>query len=308
MHPLQGLQAHWTCVGCDARYPVHEGIALVVPEPARLLDQPPLPDDVEAWCADLATLAPDAAAAREAWLLTMYALSHHPKACPASFVRRSMRDQHQLSEHLCTWLDAHGPVAGDALEVGCGVGGHAALWRAACSGSVTLCDLRPAMLQVGRALHAGEPCTLPWRQMGRRYTPITISAPTQPLDNVHYIVGDALNPPFPAEHFSLVSALNLLDAIRDPWMLLGQLDALTAPGGLLLLGQPFHYEPHAQHPDGWFAHPDALIDTLQGRLTGLEHLDYDILEADDGVPWSLPAHDRLVHRYAMHLVLARKRG
>jgi SAM-dependent methyltransferase len=250
---------------------------------------------------------PGSVAAREAWLLTMYALSHHPEACPSAFVRESMRDQGQLTERLRGWLSAHGPVDGDAVELGCGVGGHAMLWREACRGSVTLCDLRPAMLSVGRTLNAGRPRTLPWRHMGRHYAPITVQSPPRSLDDVHYIVGDALNPPFPAEHFGLVCALNLLDAIRDPWMLLGQLDALTAPGGLLLLGQPFHYEPHAQHPDGWFNDPDALIDTLRGGLTGLEHLSYDILEAEDGIPWSLPAHDRLVHRYAMHLVLARKR-
>ena len=62
-----------------------------------------------------------------------------------------------------------------------------------------------------------------------------------------------------------------------------------------------------QHPDGWFHTPGALLDALRGGLPGLEHLSYELVASDDGVPWSLPAHDRLVHRYGMHVVLARKR-
>ena len=308
VHPLRRGETGWTCAGCSAHYPLKDGIPIVVAEPERILSQPAPQGDVAQWCRELETTPPEDPAAREAWLLTMYALSHHSDACPSPFVRESMRDQGLLTDHLRGWLNTHGPVGGDAIELGCGVAGHAALWREACAGSVTLCDLRPAMLDLGRALNSGAPRTLPWRHMGRHYTPITVAPSAQPLEDVHYIVGDALNPPFPAEHFGLVTALNLLDAIRDPWMLLGQLDALTRPGGLLLLGQPFHYEAHAQHPDGWFSTPEALHGALQGGLSGLEHLNYELLETAESIPWSLPAHDRLVHRYAMHLVLAKKRG
>ena len=38
----------------------------------------------------------------------------------------------------------------------------------------------------------------------------------------------------------------------------------------------------------------------------LPHLDYEILEEADGIPWWLPGHARLIHRYLLHAVLARK--
>jgi SAM-dependent methyltransferase len=284
-----------------------DGVPVLVRDPAAILTQPPRQADAGVWCEALAAADPTSDMAREAWLLTMYALSHHPEACPSAFVRSSMTDQGALTDHLIRWLRAHGPVAGDALELGCGVAGHAPLWRETCGGSVTLCDLRPGMLSVARDLHAGRAVELPWRRVGRHHVPISVTAEDQSLTDVHYVVGDAIDPPFAAEHFELVVALNLVDTVRDPWMLLGQLDALTAPGGLLLLGQPFHYEAHAQHPDGWFDGPQGLLGALGGELDGLEHLAYDVLEATDNVPWSLPAHDRLVHRYGMHVLLAHKR-
>ena len=225
------------CPGCEARYPTLDGVPVLVSEPDRVVDQARRRSDVAAWCAELLEADPTSEVAREAWLLTLYAVSHHPESAPSAFVRDAMRDQGALGAEIERWLSAHTPKPGDALELGCGVGGHAALWRAACSGSVTLCDLRPDMLAVGRALHAGRAVTLPWRQMGRRHVPLTLEPEAQALSDVHYVVGDAIDPPFAAEHFELGVALNLLDAIRDPWMLLGQLDALTAPGGLLLLGQ-----------------------------------------------------------------------
>jgi len=299
--------AETVCPECDARYPSVDGIPVLLRDPAPVLAMGSRRSDVARWCEDLAQLDPVSDAAREAWLLTMYALSHAPDACPSAFVRDGMADQGALADHLRGWLGRHGPVAGDALELGAGVAGHAGLWREVCDGSVTLCDLRPDMLAVGRELNGHRGVTLPWRRVGRVHVPVSIPPRPAVQDDVHYVVGDAIDPPFAAEHHTLLVALNLVDAIRDPWMLLGQLDALTASGGLLLLGQPFHYEAHAQHPDGWFDGPEGLISALGGGLEGLEHLAYDILETVDGVPWSLPAHDRLVHRYGMHVLLARKR-
>ena len=308
VHPLEHTGSEWRCIGCDARYDDVEGIAHIIGPNASRAEARPVPSDIHAWCRELEQSPPGGDEAREAWLLTLYALSHHPEACPSAFVVENMSDQGALEALLRRWLSTHGPIEGDALELGCGIGGHASVWADLTSGTVTLSDLRPRMLALGRALHRGQATSLPWRSMAQRYEPCHITPARQVSDRVHYVVADALDPPFAAEHFKLLSALNLLDTVRDPWMLLGQMDALTATDGLLLLGQPFHYEAHAQHPEGWFQSPEGLIGALQGELTGLEHLSYEILEVADGVPWSLPSHARLVHRYAMHLVLARKRA
>lgn len=307
-HRLAPIEGRWRCSGCSALYAQEEGIPILTFPEAEGAGHALISSDVEALCQALSEADPTSEVAREAWLLSLYALSHHPEACPSAFVRRNMADQGELPALLRRWLSAQGPIEGDALELGCGVGGHARLWEEACTGSLTLSDLRLGMLTCGRALHRGERVTLPFRVMGRRYEPFSIQAPPQGLERTHYIVADALDPPFTAEHFKLVCALNLIDTVRDPWMLLGQLDALTAPGGFVLLGQPFHYEAHAQHPEGWFHTPEGLIGALTGGLAGLEHLDYEICELAEDLPWSLPSHARLVHRYAMHLVLAKKRA
>ncbi len=306
-HPLRLEALGWRCTGCGLVYPSNAEIPVLVRH-AEQLDTPNLfIAPPTAWCERLSAAEPDDLMVRESKLLTLYALAHHPEAAPSTFVRESMRDQGRLGSTLKAWLSSHPPPDGDALELGCGLGGHAAIWKEAVSGTLTLSDLRHGMLVAARALHRDGSITLPWHHMARRYSALNIQAPGPRLKDIHYVVADATDPPFDAEHFSLVVALNLIDSCRDPWMLLGQIDALTKPGGLIILGQPFHYERHAQHPEGWFEHPEALLHALSGGLQGLEHLDYTLLEQRDEIPWSLPAHDRLVHRYAMHLLIAKKR-
>ena len=57
-------------------------------------------------------------------------------------------------------------------------------------------------------------------------------------------------------------------------------------------------------PGNWWSTPER---------TGSEHLAavltrhrYEVLETSDDLTWVVPSHERLVHRYALHGVLARK--
>ena len=49
------------------------------------------------------------------------------------------------------------------------------------------------------------------------------------------VLADALNPPFRAASFGAVTAFNLLDSCRDPWIALQQAAALVAPEGALVI-------------------------------------------------------------------------
>ena len=62
---------------------------------------------------------------------------------------------------------------------------------------------------------------------------------------------DLAAPPFEAEVFPLVVAMSVLDTIVHPVFGLGQLDALLAPGGLLLLAAPYNRAPSVTLPGRW---------------------------------------------------------
>ncbi|MEZ4266656.1 MAG: class I SAM-dependent methyltransferase [Myxococcota bacterium] len=300
------------CPGCAAEYPVVDGVALVLPsgvyptDPLGALD-PAWPPPVDAWCQGLASADPATPSFVETTLLGTYGLGHLPGAAPTEALRKALAPRRELSALVETWLNRHTPPRDlPILELGSALGTYAPTWLRATDADVALLELRPSMARLSRRLLRGERVSVPWRRVARQFVPISLELPGDALDSarVHHVIGDALAPPFLAERFGLVVAFGLIDAIWDPWVLLGQLDALVAPGGLLLLAQPFHYEPHAQPPDAWLDGPAALRRALAGGLEGLEHLDFRVLEEADAVPWPLPAHNRLVHHYMAHVLLA----
>jgi SAM-dependent methyltransferase len=136
-------------------------------------------------------------------------------------------------------------------------------------------------------------------------------SPAGIASEIHLVQGDVLHPPFEAEAFPAVLALSLLDTVPEPFVAFGQLDALLAPGGLLLVGTPYSWDPRVTDPRGWWsgpaeADPGTLRNLLAGRHPGLPHLRYEVLREERRVPWTVPGHDRLVYRYFLDLVLARK--
>jgi hypothetical protein len=313
LHVLERApEAAWACPGCGARYEEIDGVSLILPQGVYPTD--PLgalaqawPPEVESWCRALATADPATAAFVEATLLGTYGLGHLPRLAPTEALRRALAPRAELPALVAAWLDRHRPPRElPILELGAGLGAWAPEWLARTDGEVALLELRPSMARLSRRLLHGEAVRVPWRRVARRFEPLTLALPDPPPEpaRVRHIIGDALAPPFLAERFGLVVAFGLVDAISDPWMLLGQLHALVAPGGLLLLAQPFHYEAYAQPPGAWLDGPAALRRALAGGLEGLEHLDFRVLEEADDLPWPLPAHDRLVHHYMAHALLA----
>lgn len=125
---------------------------------------------------------------------------------------------------------------------------------------------------------------------------------------VTVICGDALDPPLFAESFDLVYLGAALDSVREPWLLLGQADALLAPGGLLVAATPFAWDDAVTAPEAQFGGPGELRAALTGGVEGLLHLDYRIVESADGLPWSLRRDARSVTCFSVDLGVAQKDG
>jgi SAM-dependent methyltransferase len=248
-------------------------------------------------------------------LTGIYAIAHYPDISPAPEWIAAVQENARARDVVLGWLDRH-PVSDSArapvaLEVGCGPGRFTAELAGRFSQGAVGLDIRLSMLRLARHLTAGQPVTVPFRTEGSRFEDVRIESSGPAPAPVHLIQADAIAPPFEAEIFPLVASLSVLDSMDDPVIFLGQIDALIAPGGLLLLAQPWQWEPTVTPPDAWWSGrdgtgPEVLHAALSGRSPRLPHLSYEVLEETDGLPWNLPGHQRLLYRYSLHAILARK--
>lgn len=309
------------CPRCGAVWPRVDGIPCISPDldafalsQAAALDPAWPPANGAAATAACAAAADGPDAGREAALPAQYAVAHFPSAVQDAALTAALgvRDNATLIQRVAGWLAVHvRSAAGPALEVGCGPGGLLETLAAPFSLGVVGFDLRLSMLRVARRLLGGGSVTLPFRMEGRRFAPLELRCEPAKFP-FHLVQGDLVAPPLEAEAFPLVCALSLIDTVPDPLFALGQLDALTAPGGLLLLGAPWHWEAAVTHPDAWWSTPGSTADevlraALRGAHPTLPHLRYEILE-EARESWTLPGHARVAHRYTVELLLARKAG
>ena len=316
------------CPGCGTRYPSVDGIACVPPDLAgfeaaqRPGELPPwlpaLPGDagaIEA-CRSCAGLEPGTPDFTEALLPAIFGLALYP--APDSRESRTLGIDRNLSTLavLRGWLDRvplPGAPASCCLEVGCGPGGILHELAPRFPGGAIGFDLRLGLLRLAARIADAGFATLPFRVEGTRFEPVRVGPGRRPGGPIRLVQGDLSSPPFEAEVFPLVAALSVLDTVVDPLLGLGQLDALLAPGGLLLLTTPYHWEPAVTPPASWWSGPDQDgIETLRALLSGahpaLPWLAYDLLEEAEDLPWVLPGHRRLAHNFTLHAILARKRG
>lgn len=253
---------------------------------------------------------------RETILPAIYGLAHFPESAADSLLQTELASNSKTIETLAGWVDRHALPAETnarcALEVGCGPGRmlHAVASRLP-HGAIGL-DLRLSMLRVAQRLANKGEVYLPFRTEGGRFEPVRIKASSVPSGKIHLVQGDVTSLPFAPESFPLIVTMSLIDVVPNPLRMLLDLDALLAPGGLLLLATPYHWQPHTTPPENWWSTgqatgPSTLRIALMGGHPALPHLDYEILETATDLPWALPGHRRFVYRYFLDGVLARKR-
>ncbi len=316
------------CPACRSTYPQVEGIYCVPPDLDAFREAQadalapgwnvasPTREGAEIVCREFSNLEPGSDAFREAFLPGIYGAAHYPEELEQEILRKELTCNLRLSLLVRKWLEAHQPhtrlSVACALDVGCGPGRLLyELGRCQPNGCIGF-DLRVSMLRIARRLADRTEVFVPFRTEGNHFIPLCISHPREHGVPFHFVQGDVLSPPFEAEVFPLVSAISLLDTVTDPMFALGQLDALVGHGGLLLLATPYHWEPGVTSPEKWLSTAEhSAMETvriaLAGRHPHLPHLGYEILEEERCLPWVLPSHSRLVHRFFLDVILARKR-
>jgi SAM-dependent methyltransferase len=315
------------CSACGTEYPRVEGVRCLPPDLAAFWEEqsfslerepdwlPENEDGIEAAVRFASALEPDSPQFRETLLPAIYGLAHFPESATDPLLQRELSSNPMTLAALAGWLDRH-PLPAQiaahcALEVGCGPGRmlHELASRLP-EGAIGL-DLRLSMLRVGKRLAQRSEVYLPFRVEGRRFEPVRIVSPMTRTGSLHFVQGDITALPFEAGAFPLIASMSLIDVIPNPLTLLRDLDSLLAPGGLLLLAAPYHWQTKTTPPENWWSTqestgPSTLRIALQGGHPALPHLDYEILETAADLPWALPGHRRVVHRYFLDGLLARK--
>jgi SAM-dependent methyltransferase len=196
-----------------------------------------------------------------------------------------------------------------SLDLGCSVGRYTFELARFSELSVGI-DLKFSTVSEAALFQRTKKLSYERRKHGRCFEKIeTAYSPSQ---NVLFMVADALDPPFRAETFDLVAALNLIDNVKLPLVLIGQMDALLKQGGSLILGSPYEWQTDICEPEEWLEtddmdSPEMLQSILEGNLFPQMALNYEMLEEIFDLPWLLRHHARHFSVFLVHLLKARKR-
>jgi SAM-dependent methyltransferase/uncharacterized protein YbaR (Trm112 family) len=195
-----------------------------------------------------------------------------------------------------------------SLDLGCSVGRYT-FDLARFSELAIGIDLKFSAVSAAALFHRSKKIFYERRKYGRCFEKIETSH--SPPQNVLFLVADALDPPFRAETFDLVAALNLIDNVKLPLVLIGQMDALLKQDGSLILGAPYEWQNDICDPEEWLEademdSPEMLQRILEGKLIPQMGLKYEVLKNISDIPWPMRHHVRHYSMFLVHLLKARK--
>lgn len=87
------------------------------------------------------------------------------------------------------------------------------------------------------------------------------------------VVGDVLNPPFASNSFDTVISTQVLEHVRQPWIMVNQIARILKPGGICIMTAPFLVPYHAD-PHDYFRY------TKQGLASLFENEGFEIVESE----------------------------
>lgn len=301
---------------CKREYPIIDGVPILVGEirrvigeqQAALLSRDDLSPDIESLLGD--ALGPGS---------PMDALRQHRSAYGAGHYSDLDPDDGAPAPLLAlvrAGLLLAPPGAGPWLDLGCAVGRGSFELAGQTDGLVLGVDLHFGLLRTAaRALRAGT-VTLPRRRVGLVYERRELPIDFPGADRVDFWMADALALPFPAGTFGYAQALNVLDCVHNPWLMVRGLGEALAPGGAAALCTPYDWSPATTPFEAWLGgHSQRGPSRGQGEPALRATLDPShpsyagaglTMSAETELEWSLRLHDRAEMRYRVHMVAARR--
>jgi SAM-dependent methyltransferase len=238
----------------------------------------------------------------------------------------------RLLEHLSIYLDAHWgdraepppetaafgaraiaeriarlPRVERAVELGCSAGRIVAELAAAADHVVGL-DLQFGALRRARRLLDGEPVAYARRLAGRHHAPAQVRAGDRavPASRRTLLCADVLDPPLVPGHYDRVVALNMLDSVARPRLLLSVADGLCRPGGEVILSSPYQWQSSVMEDAERIGGADPAADVAAILRGGAGIAGRYEIEEEADVSWTLRRDARSAVEYRVHYLRARK--
>ncbi len=311
-HVVEGM-LHCSNSACLREYPIIDGIPLLVTEIRRvvseqqsaLLIREDLSPEMESLIGD--ALGPGSSMDTVRQHASAYAAGHWSDLDPEDGSPSAVLPLVEAGLAL-----SGGPAEGPVLELGCATGRGTFALAEATDGLVLGLDLHLGLLRVAaRALRTGR-VRYPRRRVGMVYDRRDFAVPLPGAERVDFWLADALALPLQPESVGYVQALNLLDCVSAPWMLLGSMAAVLRPGGRALICTPYDWATSATPLEGWLgghsqrgpeagsAEPAlrALLDPASPRYQGGGLRVIGEGEAD----WRVRLHARAEMRYRVDML------
>jgi SAM-dependent methyltransferase len=313
---------HCSNAECQREYPVIDGIPLLIgnlrhfiaDNALRLLTRRDLSPAIESLIGDCCGPGSDFDTVRQQ--VSAYVWEHYGDFDPLE--TRAAGGPGTMLEALESGCALAAPLSsGPVLEVGCGPG-RGSFDLAERTGEMVLgVDLHLPMLHVASDVLREGAVRYPRRRVGLVYDRREFEVRLAAHDNVDFWACDATALPFPAATFSLVVALNVLDAIHAPRELLVSLAEVLAVGGKAILTTPYDWSSGATPLEGWLGghsqrspaagSSEAAVRSLlapggsPSAVPGLR-----LLAEHEDLHWNVRLHDRATMAYRLHLLAAER--
>lgn len=299
-------------------FPILDGVPILSPDPRgyvatmkhQLLARQDMAAEIESALGDAA--GPEADINNDRYHLSLYGWSHY-----ADWTEAAQDDGGgdsagaQIPRVFETLTETTPLHEGPVVDLGASVG-RGTFWLAdRVAGPVLGADMNFAMLRLAQTLLVEGRAEMPLRRIGMVYDRVEIHRP-ESADGamLDFWAFDVQQAPFPGGQFGTSVAVNLVDCVAGPALLLQEMARLTTPGGLALLTTPYDWATSATEPAGWFGgHSQRGPNAGAGEpvmRAHLAHMGLEIVHESERVPWTLRIHGRAEMRYAMHAVVCRR--
>ena len=297
-------------VTCQAQYPILDSIPIVLKDMPRWWQHSSLTGTVGSttplrdYFAALDTTDPNRH--ERSRLLSTYMEAHYGIGQPAEPILPvpQAADYWEQLIPLC----AAGQPYQYALDLGCSVGRYTFELARHSELAIGL-DMQFDLLAAAARVQRDQQVCYQRAIRGQIFTPVEFSYAAP--QNVFFLLADALNPPLQAASFDCIAALNLLDNVEVPLILIGQMDALLRRGGRLILSSPYEWRSELSEPIEWLENDEQDAATLvrailcENRLPQMQ-LAYKLVQEQAGIPWVLRQHERAWRLFLVHLLTAQK--